>query len=154
MKKLPYTSCFIVVQINNHIKKFYFDEVIDCKDYSNPNFEELKKHMCQLAFVNDKSADELFVLMCKAYLNSKAVLKEFKSIAKKSCDQSSDLCVSLIVDIHTKNNGGATIQICTLADDEKRDAFNHLAQFISDDNMKIFMQRLTDEQQDLLFDIA
>ena len=154
MKKLPYTSCFIVVQINNHIKKFYFDEVIDYKDYSNPNFEEHKKHMCQLAFVNDKSADELFVLMCQAYLNSKAVLKEFKSIAKKSCGQSSDLCVTLIVDIHTKNNGGATIQICTLADDEKRDAFNHLAQFISDDNMKIFMQRLTNEQQDLLFDIA
>ena len=40
MKKLPYASCFIVVQINKQIKKFYFNEVIDYKDYSNPDFEE------------------------------------------------------------------------------------------------------------------
>lgn len=154
MKKLPYSSCFIVVQINNKIKKFYFDEVINYKNYSNPNFEEHKQFMCQLAFVNDKSADELFVLMCQAYLNSKSVLKEFKSIAKKSCDQSSDLCVTLIVDIHTKNDGGATIQIFTLANNEKREAFNHLAQFISDNNMRFFLDKLTIKQQDLLFDFA
>jgi hypothetical protein len=154
MKKLPYISCFIVVQINNQIKKFYFDEVIDYKDYSNPDFEEHKQYMCRLALVDDKSANDLFVLMCQAYLNSKAVLKEFKSIAKESCNQSSDLCVTLVVDIHTKKDGGATIQICTLANDEKRDAFNYLAQFISDNNMKFFMSNLTTEQQDLLFDIA
>jgi hypothetical protein len=154
MKKLPYASCFIVVQINKQIKKFYFNEVIDYKDYSNPDFDDHKQYMCQLAFVDDKSADELFVLMCQAYLNSKAVLKEFKAIAKKSCNQSFDLCVTLVVDIHTKIDGGATIQICTLANDEKRDAFNHLSQFISENNMKFFMQSLTNEQQDLLFDFA
>ena len=154
MKILPYTSCFIVVQINNHIKKFYFDEVINYSNYSNPNFEEHKKYMCQIALVDDKSADKLFILMCQAYLNAKDVIKEFKSIAKESCNQSSDLCVSLVVDIHTKKNGGASIQICTLANDEKRDAFNHHAQFISHNNMKFFMQSLTTEQQDLLFDIA
>ena len=154
MKKLPYTSCFIVVQINNQIKKFYFDEVINYNNYSNPNFEEQKKYMCQLALVDDKSADKLFVLMCQAYLNAKDVIKEFKYIAKESCNQSSDICVSLVVYINTKKDCGASIQICTLANDEKRDAFNHHAQFISDNNMKFFMQELSFEQQDLLFDIA
>ena len=154
MKKLPYSSCFILVLINNQIKKFYFDEVIDYKDYSNPDFEEHKQYMCQLAFVDDKSANELFALMFQAYLNSEAVIKEFKSIARESCNQSSDLCVTLVFDIHTKTDGGATIQIFTLANDEKRDAFNYLAQFISDNNMKFFMQELSFEQQDLLFDIA
>jgi hypothetical protein len=154
MKNLPYKSCFIVVQINNQIKKFYFDEVINYRDYSNPVFEHLKQYIGQMALTDDKTAEELLISLCQEYLNSKDVIKEFKSIAKETCAQSSDLCVTLIVDMHMKDDGGATLQICALANDEKRDAFNYLAQFISDNNMKFFMRNLTTEQQDLLFDFA
>ena len=140
MKKLPYTSCFIIVQIDKYIKKFHFDEVIDYRDYSNPDFEELKQYIGQMVLIDDKSA--------------KDVIKEFKSIAKETCTQSSDLCVTLVVDMYMKEDGGATLQIFTLANDDKRDAFNYLAQFISDNNMKFFMKSLNTEQQDLLFDFA
>ena len=154
MKKLPYTSCFIIVQIDKYIKKFHFDEVIDYRDYSNPDFEELKKYIGQMVLIDDKSAEELLISLCQSYLNSKDVIKEFKSIAKETCTQSSDLCVTLVVDMYMKEDGGATLQIFTLANDDKRDAFNYLAQFISDNNMKFFMKSLNTEQQDLLFDFA
>ena len=140
--------------LSKQIKKFYFDEVINYKEYSNPNFSEHKKTMLEIALVDDDSAEKLFMLLCQAYLNAKLVIKEFKSISNINCKNSSDLCVTLIVDMHTNEDGGGSIQIVTLANDEKRDAFNYLAQFISDNNMKFFMQELSFEQQDLLFDIA
>ena len=62
--------------------------------------------------------------------------------------------MTLVVDMYMKEDGGATLQIFTLANDDKRDAFNYLAQFISDNNMKFFMKSLNTEQQDLLFDFA
>jgi len=154
MKNLPYSSCFVVVQINNKIKKMYFDEVINYKDYSNPDFFEHKKTMLEIALVDDDSAEKLFMLMCQAYLNAKLVIKEFKSISKMKCNNSSDLCVTLIVDMHTNEDGGGSIQIVTLANDEKRDAFNYIAQFISDSKMQKHLDALTIEQQDLLFDFV
>lgn len=154
MKKLPYTSCFVIVQVDSFIRKMFFDKVIDYKDYSNPDFNEHKKVMAQMAVVDNKYADELFMQLVQAYLNSTKVIKEFKLIANETCESTSELCVTLIVDVHVNEDDSGTIEICTLANDEKRDGFNYIAQYVSDEGMGVFVRSLTVMQQDLLFDFA
>jgi len=154
MKKLPYKNVFVVVQINNNIKKIYFDEVINYKKYSDPDFYEHKKCMLEIAIVEDKSAEKLFMLLAQAYLNSMKVIQEFKSISNSSCFSSSDLCVTLIVDMHVKADRSGTIQIDTWAHDENSDAFNLIGKYASNATMRKFIESLSVEQQDLLFDLA
>lgn len=154
MKNLPYTSCFVVVQINNSIRKMFFDEVVDYENYSDPDFTDHQACMAQMAFAHGQCADELFMLLCQAYLNANSVIKEFNSISVESCSKSTDMCVSLIVDINETYDGGATIEIVTLANDEKSDAFNYIAEHLSEKTVDKFVDSLTVEQQDLLFDFA
>jgi hypothetical protein len=158
MKNLPYSSCFVVVQINNKIEKMYFDEIVKYADHTDYYLNAFKEYFVSIALSKDndseKEVKELYMFVAQAYLNSKIVIKEFKSISKTNCKNLSDLCVTLIVDIHEKKDGGASIQFVTLANDEKRDAFNYIAQFVSDSKMQKYLDALTIEQQDLLFDFV
>jgi hypothetical protein len=154
MKNLPYKNLFVVLQINNSIKKIFFDEVVDYKNYSDVDFDEHKTCMAQVAVVDDKSAEELFVLLCQTYVNTKAVVKEFKSIAKKNCFLSSEMTVTLIFDLHINADDSGTVQIDTWAHDENRDAFNEISKYASDATMAKFVQNLSVEKQDLLFEFV
>ena len=152
MKNLPYKNMFVVLQINNSIKKIFFDEVINYKDYSNLDFNEQKKHMYEMALMDDKSAYELFMLLCQSYLNSKVVIKEFKSISKDRCFLKSDLCVSLIFHLNVNADKSGTILIDTWAHDENSGAFNEIAKYASDAAMTKFVHGLSAEKQDLMFE--
>ena len=154
MKKLPYKNLFVVLQINNSIKKIFFDEVVDYKNYSDVNFDEHKTCMAQVAVVDDKSAEELFVLLCQTYVNTKSVIKEFKAIAKSKCFLSSEMTVTLIFDLHINADDSGTVEIHTWAHDENRDAFNEIAKFASNETMKNFVESLSIKQQDLLFEFV
>lgn len=158
MKNLPYSSCFVVVQINNKIEKMYFDDIVKYTDYTDCHLNSFKEYFVSIAFSKDydseKEIKKLYMFVAQAYLNAKSVIKNYRAIAKNTCKNSSDLCVTLVIDIHEKENDGASIQIVTLANDEKRDAFNYIAQFISDSKMQKHLDALSIEQQDLLFDFV
>ena len=158
MKNLPYSSCFVVVQINNKIEKMYFDEIVKYADHTDCYLDAFKEYFVSIAFSknydSEKEVRESYMFVAQAYLNAKSVIKNYRDIAKNTCKKSSDLCVTLIIDIHEKENDSASIQVVTLANDEKRDAFNYIAQFISDSKMQKYLDALSIEQQDLLFDFV
>lgn len=153
MKKLPYKYCYVVLQINNEIEKIFFEPVIDYEDYCDPDFDEHKKCMAQVAAVRHKAGDELLMLLSQSYLNSKAVINEFKRKAKRNFVRGVDACVLLVVDMQEDTDGGGSIKICTDAFDDKRDAFNYIAEFASDSSMEKFVFSLSNKMQDILFDI-
>lgn len=153
MKELPYKHCFVILQINNKIEKIFFENVIDYKDYSNPNFDDHKSMMASIALIKDKSAEELFMLMNQSYLNSKKVIDEFKKISRREKLINNNACVLLIVDIHEFEDGSGTIQICTKAFNDKSDGFNYMANNLSESTMHNFVFSLSTEMQDELFDI-
>ena len=158
MKNLPYSSCFVVVQINNKIEKMYFDEIVKYADHTDYYLNAFKEYFVSIALSKDndseKEVKELYMFVAQAYLNAKSVIKNYRAIAKNTCEKSSDLCVTLIIDIHEKENDGASIQFVTLANDEKRDAFNYIAKFVSDSKMQKYLDALSIEQKDLLFDFV
>lgn len=153
MKKLPYKHCFVILQINNNIKKIFFDNVVNYEKFSNPNYNEHKSMTASVALVEGESAEKLFMLLNQSYLNSKKVINEFKDISKRKCVKDKNACVLLIVDIHEFEDGSGTIQICTNAFDDKKDGFNHIAEHLSHSTMENFVDSLSNEMQDELFDI-
>jgi len=154
MKKLPYKNMFVVLQINDSIRNIFFDELIDYENYSDVDFDEHLTFMAQVAVVNDDSARELFLLLCQSYLNTKTVIKEFKSMMKDDCLSSSEMCVTLIFDLQINDDDTGTVQIDTWAHEDKRDTFNDIANYASDVAMSKLIEGLSIEHQNLLFEIA
>lgn len=153
MKKIPYKHCYVVLQINSKIEKIFFENVINYKCHSNPDFDEHKSTMASVAAVKDECADKLFMLLVQSYLNSKKVINEFKQIAIKKSVTNKDASVLLVVDLHEFEDGSGSIQICTKAFNDKKSAFNYLGSHLNHSTMKRFVDSLSTEMQDELFDI-
>ena len=59
MKNLPYSSCFVVVQINNKIEKMYFDEIVKYADHTDCYLDAFKEYFVSIAF--SKSSESGFL---------------------------------------------------------------------------------------------
>ena len=151
MQKLPYKNMFVVVILNGLIRKIFFDEVRNFDNYSNLDFDDHHKFIAKLAENNDSHAENLFIHCCESYLNNKEAIRLFKIDAKKNCRLKSQMCVVLIFDISSDENE-LNIQLLVNAYDENRGAFNYIAKQVSHEFMKSFVDGLSREQQDLLFE--
>ena len=153
MKKLPYKTCFVVVKFNGSVNKLFFGEVENQDGYSEFSFDNHLKFIAKNALDDDDDSDNLFILCCELYLNSKEAINYFKKDAKKKCFLKSEMCAFLVFDI-VVDDSGLTIEISVNAYDENRGAFNDIAELVSHETMKDFVDGLSVEQQDLLFEIV
>lgn len=155
MKKLPYKTCFIVFKINDSISKFFFGEVDNFDGYSEFNFDKHIGCIVDTAISqDDDDMDNLMLLCCESYLNSKEAIKLFKANAKKSCFLKSEMCASLEFNIKTHDDDSFDVEIAVNAYDENRGAFNDIAAQVEHETMCTFVEGLSVEQQDLLFEFV
>jgi len=160
MKKNPYVNCFVVLKVNNSIKRIFFDEVKNYKNYSNVDFNNHIDDVISSAFTNDVAAKARLMLACESYLNSKHAINAFKADAENTCFLKSNMCVSLVIDIEVdearsdESSVSGEFEINVYAYDENRSAFNDIAILVSDKTMKNFVESLSVKQQDLLFEFV
>lgn len=150
MKKLPYKTCFVVMKLNGSIRKIFFSEVENYENYSNFKFDDHLQFIAKNTVDDDRNADNLFVLGCESYLNTKEAIKLFKADAKNKCFLKSQMCVVLVFDVNAGEDE-LNIHISVGAYDGKSDAFNDIAALVSNETMKCFVDGLSLEQSDLLF---
>ncbi len=153
MKKLPYKTCFVVMKLNGSVRKIFFSGVENFDNYSNFNFDDHLQFIAKNTVDDDSNADNLFMLCCESYLNTKEAIKMFKADAKNKCFLKSQMCVILIFDVNADENN-LNIQISLSAHDENSGAFNDIAALVSDKTMTCFVEGLSVEQQDLLFEFV
>jgi hypothetical protein len=156
MKKLPYKTCFIVFKINDSVSKFFFGKVENFDGYSDFNFDNHIDCIVDASFSeDDDDMDNLMLLCCESYLNSKEAIKIFKANAKKSCFLKSEMCASLEFNIKTHDDDDSfDVEIEINAYDENRGAFNSIATQVNHEDMSSFIEALSVEQQDLLFEFV
>jgi len=155
MKKLPYKTCFIVFKNNDEITKFFFGKVENFDGYSSFNFDNHIDCIVETSLSEgDDDMDNLMLLCCESYLNSKEAIKLFKASAKKSCFLMSEMCALLEFNIKTHDDDSFDVEIEINAYDENRGAFNNIATQVKHETMSSFIEALSVEQQDLLFEFV
>jgi hypothetical protein len=155
MKKLPYKTCFVVVKFNGSVNKLFFSAVENNGNYSDFSFDNHLLFIAKNALDDDADADadNLFMLCCESYLNTKEAISNFKKDAKNKCFLKSEMCALLTFDINV-DDSGLIIDISVNAYDENRGAFNDVASLVSYETMKCFIEGLSVEEQDSLFEFV
>jgi len=153
MKKNPYKHYYVTIKINDEIEKILFTNILNYNDLTNLNPVESVKFIGQFALANNKCFDETLMLLSQSILHSKIVVNDFIKTTKAACFTNKKACVHLIVDIHEQVKSGFTTKLCIEAFNDKRDCFEHIANDVSDKTMKNFVDSLSNEMQDELFDI-
>lgn len=155
MKKNPYKTCFVVLKINDSISKFFFGEVDNFEDYSDLNFDNHIDLIVDASFSeDDNDIDSLMMSRCVSYLNTKEAIKIFKANAKKSCFLKSEMCASLEFNIKKYEDDSFDVSIEVNAYDENRGAFDDIAAQVDHETMQCFVEGLSVEQQNSLFEFV